>query len=154
MNWCCVFGCDEKVVQTIFGVLFGTCTKVIKPGPFVVNTDFGCLQLYIMLWVLETGIWTVNLFIEFLQVTIQAWFLVSVLAYCCIFFFFFLHCPFFREGCGGQQLAINPPNFTVFHHIHHFAWVKSQAIPSKIFNVIGPSSSRPSNCFFPICFGK
>ena len=42
----------------------------------------------------------------------------------------------------GQQLKIKPPHFTAFHHLHHFAWVKSQAIPSKILNVIAPCSSR------------
>ena len=35
--------------------------------------------------------------------------------------------------------------FAVFHHLPHFAWAKSQAIPSKILNVIGPSSSRSSD---------
>ena len=60
--------------------------------------------------------------------------------------------------CGGwksliphrvQQLEIKPPHFTVFHHIHHFTWVKSQAIPSNILNKIGPSrSSRSSKLMF------
>ena len=42
----------------------------------------------------------------------------------------------FQWGLRGRQLEIKPPHFTVFHHIHHFAWMKSLAIPSKIFNVI------------------
>ena len=46
--------------------------------------------------------------------------------------------PAFPWGLRGQQLEIEPPHFTVFHHLHHFAWVKSQAVPSKILNVIGP----------------
>ena len=45
-------------------------------------------------------------------------------------------------------------HFTVFHHIHHFAWVKSPAIQSKILNVIGSSGSRSSYRSFPICFAK
>ena len=53
------------------------------------------------------------------------------------------------DGTGWQQLEINPPHFKAFDHIYHFAWVKFQAIPSKILNVIGPSSSRSSNCSFP-----
>ena len=54
--------------------------------------------------------------------------------------------PAFPWGLQGQQLKIKPPHSTVFHHIYpHFAWVKSQAIPSKILNVIGPSSSKSSN---------
>ena len=56
-----------------------------------------------------------------------------------------------REGCGVE---IKPPHFAVFHHLHQVAWVKSQAILSKILNVIGPSSSRSSTLSFPICFGK
>ena len=64
--------------------------------------------------------------------------------------FFFLHCPLFYEACIGQHLEIKPTHFTVFHHLHHFAGVKSQAIPSKTLNVIGPSSSRSSNWSFPI----
>ena len=55
---------------------------------------------------------------------------------------------------GRQQLKIKVPPFTFFHHLHHFAWVKSQAIPSKILIVIGQSSSRPSNRSFSRCFGK
>ena len=61
--------------------------------------------------------------------------------------------PAFPCGLRGQQFEIKPPHLTIFHHIHHFAWVKSQAIPSKILNVIGPSSSRLSNWSSPICFG-
>ena len=45
----------------------------------------------------------------------------------------------FACGLQRQQLKIKPPHFTVFHHIHHFALVKSQAILFKIHNVIGPS---------------
>ena len=33
--------------------------------------------------------------------------------------------PAFSWGLRGQQLEIKPPHFTVFHHIHHFARVKS-----------------------------
>ena len=62
--------------------------------------------------------------------------------------------PAFPCGLRGQQLEIKPPHLKVFHHLHHFAWVKSQAIPSKILNVIGPSSFRSSNWSSPICFGK
>ena len=61
--------------------------------------------------------------------------------------FFFLYCPLFRKGSGAAARDY-PPHFTVFHHPHHFAWVKSHAISSKILNVIvGPSSSRSSNWF-------
>ena len=42
----------------------------------------------------------------------------------------------FSEGLRGQQLEIKLPHFTVFHHTHCFAWVKSQAIPHKILNVV------------------
>ena len=53
-----------------------------------------------------------------------------------------LHCPFFHEVCGDSCSRFKPPHFTAFHHLHHFAWVKFQAIPSKIPHVIGPSSSK------------
>ena len=36
----------------------------------------------------------------------------------------------------AAQLEIKRPHFTVFHHPHHFAWVKPQGIPPKILNVI------------------
>ena len=62
--------------------------------------------------------------------------------------------PAFPWGLRGQQIEIEPPHLTVFHHLHHFAWVNSQAVPSKILKVIGPSSSRSSNWSSPICFGK
>ena len=68
--------------------------------------------------------------------------------------FFLSSLPTFLQGLGGQQLKINPPYFTVFGHIHHFAWVMFEVITPKILNVIGPSSSRPSNLGFPICFAK
>ena len=35
-----------------------------------------------------------------------------------------LYCPLFRKGCGGQQLEIKPPHFTVFHQLYHLAWVE------------------------------
>ena len=66
--------------------------------------------------------------------------------------FFIIACFYVRVA--GQQLEIKPPHFTIFHHIHHFSWVNSQAILSKILNVIGPSSFRSSNWSSPICFGK
>ena len=50
--------------------------------------------------------------------------------------------PAFPWGLRGQQLEIKPPYLTVFHHLHHLAWVKSYAVPSKILNVIGSCSSR------------
>ena len=58
----------------------------------------------------------------------------------------------FSVKLQGQQLEIKPPLFTVFRRLHHFARVKSQAISSKILNVIGPTSSRSSNWSFLICF--
>ena len=58
----------------------------------------------------------------------------------------------FSVRLRGQQLEIKLPHLTVFNHLHHFAWAKSQAIPSRILNVIGPS--RSSNWSSPICFGK
>ena len=55
-----------------------------------------------------------------------------------IFSFFFLSSlSAFPWGLQGQKLEIKPSSFTVFHHIDYFAWIKSQAIPSKILNVIG-----------------
>ena len=42
----------------------------------------------------------------------------------------------FLWGLRGQKLEIKLPPFTVYHHFHHFAWVKSQAIPFKILDVI------------------
>ena len=42
----------------------------------------------------------------------------------------------FPWGLQGQQLEIKPPHFTVFHHLNHFAWKKSQAIPLNILNEI------------------
>ena len=54
----------------------------------------------------------------------------------------------FSKELWGQLLEIKPPHFTVFHHLHHFALVKFQAIPSKFLNIIGPSSFRSFNCFF------
>ena len=62
--------------------------------------------------------------------------------------------PAFPGGLREEQLEIKPPHLTVFHHLHHFAWVKSQAVPSKILNVIDPSSSNSSYWSSPICFGK
>ena len=56
-------------------------------------------------------------------------------------FFLLSSLPAFPCGLRGQQLEIKPLHYTVFDPIHHFAWVKSQAIPSKIPNVIDPSSS-------------
>ena len=53
-----------------------------------------------------------------------------------------------------QQLEIKPPHFAVFDHLHHFAWVESQAIPSKVLNVIVPSSSRSSNWSSPVCLAS
>ena len=53
---------------------------------------------------------------------------------------FFIDCFFVR--IAGQQHAIKLPHLTVFLH---FAWVKFQAIPSKILNVIGLSSSGLAN---------
>ena len=55
----------------------------------------------------------------------------------------------FRWGLRGQQLEIRLPHFTVFRHIHQFVWVKFQAIPSKILDVIGVSSSKLSNWSSP-----
>ena len=62
--------------------------------------------------------------------------------------------PTFPWRLHRQQLEIKLPHFTVFHHIHHFARVKSQAIPSKIPYVTGSSSSRSFNWSSPICFEK
>ena len=60
-----------------------------------------------------------------------------------MFFFFFSSFFITRFSLRvGGQLKIKPPHLAVFHHILHFAWVKSQAIPSKILNVISPSSSE------------
>ena len=56
--------------------------------------------------------------------------------------------PAFPWGLRGQQFEIKPPNFMAFHHIYHYAWVKFQVIPSKIFIIIGLSSSRSPNCSF------
>ena len=42
----------------------------------------------------------------------------------------------FLVRIARQQLKIKLPHFTVFHHPHHFAWVKSQATPLKILNII------------------
>ena len=60
----------------------------------------------------------------------------------------------FSVRVAGEQFEIKPPHFTVFHRIHHFAWVKFQMILSHILNVIVPSSSKLSNWSSPICFGK
>ena len=60
----------------------------------------------------------------------------------------------FSVKAVGEQFEIKPPHFTVFHRIHHFAWVKFQTILSHILNVIVPSSSKLSNWSSPICFGK
>ena len=38
----------------------------------------------------------------------------------------------FPRELWGQKLELKPPHFTVFHHLHDFAWVQSQAIPFKI----------------------
>ena len=62
--------------------------------------------------------------------------------------------PAFPCGLRGQQLEIKPQHFTVFDRMNYFAWVKFQAVPSKILNVIGPSSSRSSTCSSPIWFVK
>ena len=55
---------------------------------------------------------------------------------------------------AGQQLKIKPLHFAVFDHPHHFACVESQAIPSKVLNVIVPSSSRSSNWSSPVCLAS
>ena len=47
----------------------------------------------------------------------------------------------FSVGVAGQQLEIKLPHFTVFHRIHRFAWMKSEAISSKILNLIDLSGS-------------
>ena len=51
---------------------------------------------------------------------------------CIQYYLLFSSLPAFPLGLRGQQLEIKPPHFTVFHHIHRFAWVRSQEIPSKI----------------------
>ena len=68
---------------------------------------------------------------------------------------FSLHCPrFYYEG-WGQQFEIEPQIFTVFNHLYYLAWVKSQVIPPKIFNIllIYQVLGRPTS-FFLIWFGK
>ena len=59
----------------------------------------------------------------------------------------------FSWGWRGQQREIRPLHFTIFHHLHYFAWVKNQTIPSKILNVIDPFISWSSNRSFLICIG-
>ena len=54
----------------------------------------------------------------------------------------------FSVRVAGQQLEINPVHFTVFHHNHHFAGLKSPAILLKILYAIA-LSSRSSNWSFP-----
>ena len=71
-----------------------------------------------------------------------------------IFYFLLSSLPAFPLGLRWQQLEFKPPHITVFHHFHHFALVKSQAIPSKILNVIGPCSLKASYWSSPICFCK
>ena len=84
--------------------------------------------------------WSVAILLNFINSVITVCF-----ARRCGQMLFLLFFSAFPWGERGQQLEINPPHFTVFHLIHHFAWGNCQAIPSKILNVIGPSSFRSSN---------
>jgi len=42
-----------------------------------------------------------------------------------------------RESCGSSK--IKPPHITICHHFQHFAWLKFQAVPSKILNIVFPA---------------
>jgi len=53
--------------------------------------------------------------------------------------FFFLHNLLMFVSIAGQQLNVELPHITVGHHLHYFAWVQSQVIPSEILNVVFPS---------------
>jgi len=50
------------------------------------------------------------------------------------------------EGAAVQDWAAH---ITVSHHLQHFAWLKPQAVPSKILNVVCPSCSWSSHRPFP-----
>jgi len=51
-------------------------------------------------------------------------------------------CPW---GLRGQQLKIELLHITVRHHFQYFAWLKPQAVLSKILNAVCPSCSWSSH---------
>ena len=56
----------------------------------------------------------------------------SISVFVCKSSVYFSATPQFSVSAPSLRLLWQRYCFTVFHHIHHFAWVKSQAIPSKI----------------------
>ena len=72
-----------------------------------------------------------------------------------LFILLIFYCPLFWR-VTGQQLEIKLPHFTVIHHLHYIAWVKFEAIPSKILSAIGSSYSlcRPTAGLFPFALAS
>ena len=62
--------------------------------------------------------------------------------------------PTFPQDLRGQQLEIKPPHYKVFHLLHYLALVKSEAIPSKILNVIGQTSLDHPTDFLPFALAS
>ena len=52
----------------------------------------------------------------------------------------------------GQQLQIKPPQLSINQHRLHFAWIKSQTVPTKILDIIEPFCLWSSNWPLPTHF--
>ena len=59
--------------------------------------------------------------------------------------FFLFSSQAFPRRLRGKQLQINSPHLPIHQHRLHFAWIKSQTVPTKILDTIKPSCSRSSN---------
>jgi len=51
-------------------------------------------------------------------------------------------------GLRGQKVKIELPRITVFHHCHHFVWVK-RFHPIFSVTIVIPMSSQSTNKHFP-----
>ena len=61
---------------------------------------------------------------------------------------FFFSSSAFPGGFRGQQVQVKPPDLLVRQHRLHFAWTKSQTVPTKILDIIKPSCLWSSNWHF------
>ena len=78
-----------------------------------------------------------------------------VIFYYFLFIFFVSFCTtLFSVRVAGAAARDKQPHLTVFHHMHHFAWVKFQAIPSKILSVIGPLNLGRPTGFLPFALAS
>ena len=64
----------------------------------------------------------------------------------------FFSSPAFPRELLGKQLQIKPPHLSINQHKLHFAWIKSQTVPTKILDIIEPFCLWFSNWPLPTHF--